>query len=129
MEFDEDFLKSVINESFVSPKVERRDSPGKGVGLFATETIFKDEIVSISGGVVIRSEDWKKYKNEFGDYAYNIEEDFMIMPLNPKDPSDDWRMNHCCDANCGLRGQIVFVAMKNIEPGEELLFDYAMTES
>lgn len=129
MEFDSLFLKKIQSESYVNPKVERKDSPGKGAGLFAKEDINKGEIVSISGGVIIHRDKWEEFRNSNGDYAYFIENDFLISPLNPQDPSDDWRMNHCCHANCGVKGQICFVAMRDIKKNEELTFDYAMTES
>ena len=37
-------------------------------------------------------------------------------------------LNHSCDPNLGLRGQIVFVSLRDIETDEELTFDYAMTD-
>lgn len=129
MDFNPEFLKKIHQESYVNPKVERRDADGKGIGLFARENIKKGEIVSISGGVIIHKTDWNELSKTFGDYAYYIENDFLIAPLNPDNPSDDWRMNHCCNANCGVRGQICFVALRDIEKEEELTFDYAMTES
>src|SRR5437016_14158311 len=36
--------------------------------------------------------------------------------------------NHSCDPNIGLRGEITFVAMRNIHAGEELTHDWAMTD-
>ena len=32
--------------------------------------------------------------------------------------------NHSCDANLGMRGEITFVAMRDIAAGEELTYDY-----
>ena len=37
-------------------------------------------------------------------------------------------LNHSCSPNVGVRGQISFVAMRNIKAGEELTLDYAMTD-
>ena len=37
-------------------------------------------------------------------------------------------LNHSCDPNLGLQGQIVFVASRDIEENEGLTFDYAMTD-
>ena len=34
-------------------------------------------------------------------------------------------LNHSCEPNVGIVGQIVFRAMRDIMPGEELTFDYA----
>jgi len=39
----------------------------------------------------------------------------------------DW-VNHCCKPNAGLRGQVTLVAMRDIEPGEEICYDYAMSD-
>ena len=36
--------------------------------------------------------------------------------------------NHSCDANLGMRGEITFVAMRDIRAGEELTHDWAMTD-
>ncbi|MGE0527480.1 MAG: SET domain-containing protein-lysine N-methyltransferase [Bdellovibrionales bacterium] len=37
-------------------------------------------------------------------------------------------LNHSCEPNLGLQGQIVYVALRDVQPGEELTFDYAMTD-
>lgn len=131
MIYSEKILSQTKSESYVSPKVECVLIEGKGKGLVAKEKISKGEIVSISGGLIFKKEDHKTELDDkgIGDYCYYIEENFLICPINPEDPSDDWRMNHCCEPNCGVRGQIVFVALKEIQVGEELTFDYAMTET
>src|SRR5690606_15741605 len=33
------------------------------------------------------------------------------------------------DPNCGIKGQVSLVAMRNIHPGEEICYDYAMTDA
>ena len=47
--------------------------------------------------------------------------------MPPFDPADF--VNHSCDPNCGIVGSILLVTMRDIEAGEELCFDYAMTDS
>ncbi len=37
-------------------------------------------------------------------------------------------INHCCNPNAGLSGQLALVALRDIAPGEEVCFDYAMTD-
>ena len=81
MKFDSEFLSKVQSESYVSPSVERRDTPGKGVGLFAVKSIKKNEIVSISGGIVLPTHTWETIKEGFGDYAYSIHDDFLIVRI------------------------------------------------
>jgi enoyl-CoA hydratase/carnithine racemase len=38
-------------------------------------------------------------------------------------------INHSCDPNVGFRGQVVYVAMRDIAAGEELCHDYSMERS
>jgi uncharacterized protein len=37
-------------------------------------------------------------------------------------------LNHSCEPNLGLQGQIVYVALRDIGFDEELTFDYAMND-
>ena len=37
--------------------------------------------------------------------------------------------NHSCDPNCGMHGEISFVAIRDIEVGEELTIDYAFIDN
>lgn len=37
-------------------------------------------------------------------------------------------INHSCEPNVGVSGQIMYVAMRRIKPGEELTLDYAMID-
>jgi len=37
-------------------------------------------------------------------------------------------LNHSCSPNVGVRGEITFVAMRDIKAGEELTIDYAMID-
>ncbi len=39
---------------------------------------------------------------------------------------DAFFFNHSCEPNAGIKGQIFLVAMRDIEPDEEVTFDYAM---
>ena len=43
--------------------------------------------------------------------------------------SIEWYLNHSCDGNCGFDDDGDFVAIRNIEPGEELTYDYGLAES
>lgn len=119
------------DEWYLNSKVKVATIKGKGKGLVAKELIKKNEIVSISGGRIMKIEDWQALREEKGyeDYAFQIEKDFVISPLNPAKPGADWYMNHCCEPNVGIKGQITFVALRDIKAGEELTYDYCMSET
>lgn len=129
MIYNKKILNEIKSESYVSPKVEKREIIGRGYGLFAKELILSGEIVSISGGIIITKLQFDELKSQGLDYAYQISDNFLICPLNPEDPSDDWRMNHCCEPNCGVSGNIMFLAIRDIQIDEELTYDYCTTES
>lgn len=57
--------------------------------------------------------------------AYQIDNDLYIYPLHPEGRF----MNHSCDPNAGLREDRRMVALREIFPGEEVLFDYSTTMS
>jgi hypothetical protein len=38
-------------------------------------------------------------------------------------------INHACEPNCGIRGDVVLVALRDIAVGEELAYDYAMSDA
>ena len=50
-----------------------------------------------------------------------------LVPTEPLEPTD--HVNHSCTPNCGFRGQVSLITMRKVEAGEELTFDYAMSDS
>ena len=56
-----------------------------------------------------------------------VAEDLFIAPTRPEDRHGAMLYtNHSCDPNIAIAGQIVFVAMREIAPGEELPHDWAI---
>ena len=116
--------------SYISPKARKGKKSGiHGRGLFAIKPIRKGEIVAIKGGHVLSREQFKKKRKIVGDSYIQIDDDFFLAPLT-KEEHDTVMMflNHSCDPNVGVKGQITYVAMRDIKPGEELTLDYAMID-
>ena len=113
--------------SYFSPKVEKRSSPIDGRGLFATTAVAKDEIVVVKGGYVFTTEQRDRIGQDLGPSEIQITETLFIGPTTPAEREGGMmHLNHSCEPNLGLQGQIVFVAMRDIAAGEELTVDYAM---
>jgi len=115
--------------SYRSRKTELRESEIHGRGLFATADISKDKIVAVKGGHVI---DRKTLREEvtprLGPVEIQIDEDLFIAPVT--DQGGELSIlysNHSCDPNLGMRGEITFVAMRDIRACEELTHGWAMT--
>ena len=58
-----------------------------------------------------------------------IEDSLYIAPRTAGEVEASMlHLNHSCDPNVGVRGQITFVAMREVSPGSELTIDYAMID-
>ncbi len=117
--------------SYRSPKTEVHESKIHGRGLFAKTGIAKSETVAIKGGHIVDRETLQRdISPKLGPVEIQIDHDLFIAPVT----SDERELsmlytNHSCDPNIGLRGEITFLAMRDILAGEELTHDWAMTDN
>jgi uncharacterized protein len=116
--------------SYLSAKTEVLESKIHGRGLFAIADIAKDEIVAVKGGhIVARKTLREKITPRLGPVEIQIDDDLFIAPVTDEERELSMLYsNHSCDANLGMRGEITFVAMRDIRAGEELTHDWAMTD-
>ena len=116
--------------SYRSPKTEVRESKIHGRGLFATADIAKDEIVAVKGGHIVDGETLRReITPRLGPVEIQIGDDLFIAPATREERELSMLYsNHSCDANLGMRGEITFVAMRDIRAGEELTHDWATTD-
>jgi len=117
------------NLSLISPKAEVKDSSIHGRGLFALEPIRKGEIVCIKGGHIFNRETLEDVAQSLGPAEIQVAENLFIGPLDEQEREGSMIFsNHSCEPNIGVKGQIVFVAMRDIDAGEELTHDWATTD-
>ena len=115
--------------SYRSPKTEVRESPIHGRGLFATADIAKGEVVLVKGGHIVTREQLRDITPALGPVEIQVGDGFYIAPVTPEEREASMLYsNHSCDANLGMRGEITFVAMRDISAGEELTHDWATTD-
>jgi hypothetical protein len=112
---------------FISPKLEARPRPGKGgFGVFAHQPIEAGELLVVWGGHVVTRGEFVELPAITQRYSIQVEEDLYLVADWPPEPADF--VNHSCEPNAGMSGQIALVAMRDIAPGEEVCFDYAMSD-
>jgi len=110
-----------------SKKTVVKQSKTEGRGLFAREPISAGEIVSVRGGHIVHRSEESQLSKPNGYWGYPISEDFVLAPLTEQEVEDTMMfLNHACEPNVGIQGQILFVAMRDIDKDEELCIDYAM---
>jgi hypothetical protein len=119
----------MLGLTYFSPKVEKRASLINGRGLFATAVIAKGEVVVVKGGYILTREQRDSIGEELGPSEIQITEGLFIGPTRPAEREGGMmHLNHSCEPNLGVQGQVVFVAIRDIVADEELTIDYAMTD-
>jgi SET domain-containing protein len=111
--------------SYLSPRTAVKPSAIAGRGLYAIAPIARGEIVSVKGGHLIDGVTRERNKVVINDADMQIADDLFIAPLTSEEfESVMMFLNHSCEPNVGVQGQIVFVALRDVAAGEELTVDY-----
>ncbi len=111
--------------SYLTPKAEVRPAGISGAGSFAVEPICEGEVLAAFGGWVADADRFSQLDLETQGISIQIDERlYLVSP----EATDGDRINHSCAPNGGMRGGAVVVAMRDIGVGEELSFDYAMSD-
>jgi len=114
--------------SYLSPKLQLQPCPEKGgFGLFAIDAIKEGELLTMWGGRVVTGSQLEELPVDTQTHGIQVDEDLYMVPVIHGDPSDYF--NHCCDPNAGMSSHASLVAMRDVAKGEEICFDYAMSDS
>lgn len=112
---------------YFSPKLTVRPKPEKGGhSVFAREAVAEGETLVVWGGRLVDGASLRALTTREQWHSLQVEEDLYLAPVGPPEPGD--YVCHSCEPNAGLRGQITLVALRDIGPGEEVCFDYAMSD-
>jgi len=112
----------------MSEKVEIRESTTHKKGMHAKKNIRKGEVVFIKGGHILKKD---QIYSSGPINSYHPIEDYYFIAAKHADEEEDIKLyiNHSCLPNCGLRGEITFVAIRDIEANEQLSIDYAFLDN
>ncbi len=116
-----------MDYNWLSPKAQARPAGEKGWGSYAVEPIMAGETVAAFGGAVVSLDVLHTFSDDRQSRSIQVDTDLYLVSGETPDAGD--MLNHSCEPNCGLLGQLLVVAMRDIEPGEELSFDYAMCDA
>ena len=114
--------------SWFSPKA-RKGAPSaiEGRGLFAVAPIAAGEVVAVKGGHIVSTATLRGLAPKLQETEIQLADDLHLVAL----VDDEYEsvmlfINHSCAPNIGVVGNIVFGAMRDIAPGEEIATDYAL---
>jgi hypothetical protein len=114
--------------SFSNPKVVLRSCSEKGgFGVFAGDYIQVGELIFAWGGEIVTEQQLADVPVKRSTHGLQVDDGIYLLPMMEDDMADC--VNHSCNPNAGMRGQISLVAMRDIQKEEEICFDYAMTDS
>jgi SET domain-containing protein len=103
-------------------KIRLKKTKKYGRGVFAKSIIRKGELIAAFDGPII-SGDYEHWTEDLYRHA------IQIGPNTWRDSNGLARfINHSCAPNCGIKRLTHVVAMQDIPKGEEITWDYEMTE-
>ncbi|CAG4884834.1 putative Histone-lysine N-methyltransferase [Georgfuchsia toluolica] len=119
-----------MSRSKTSSKIEVRQSGIHGKGVYATRRIRKDSaIIEYTGERVSEDEANERYQDNPSTYLFMVDDDTFIDGLSGGNEARF--INHSCEPNCVAYledDRVVIHALKNIQPGVELTYDYQLTD-
>lgn len=101
-------------------KFEIKESGSLGKGIFATSLIKHGEgVLQYTGPIISLEEALQKPNGKEGDTI----QIGLLEYIDPEEPG--LYTNHSCSPNAGIRDDRFLVALWDIQPGEEICFDYS----
>lgn len=102
-------------------KITVKKTPKRGKGVFAKKDIKRGEIILRRSGEVVCVDSIKDIPKHIQDHWFPVGKNKYILPKPPAK-----YVNHSCNPNAGIKNNKDLVAMRNIQKGEEITYDYSM---
>jgi hypothetical protein len=116
--------------TWITAKAEKgMPSSIQGRGAFARKPLEAGEVVMIKSGHVVDRHALEALPERLQNSEIGIAKGLHLVARSESEYEDVMLfLNHCCEPNVGVRGNVAFVAMRDIAAGEELTIDYAMID-
>lgn len=114
-------------ENFLAPSIVIRTVEGTGRAAFAERTLPRGTVVATFGGTTSDAAGLGRFDADRVSRSIQIDDDCFLVGPQLAEPGDF--LNHSCAPNCGMRNATQVATMRDVEAGEELTFDYAMTDT
>jgi uncharacterized protein len=118
-----------LRSSFVAEGIVSFDTKQYGRGLKTTRPFKKDEELLRFSGKEMSLAEFFTLPQELIAYPHQIDDNLMFGPTSVKDVGVAEFVNHSCNPNSGFFDEITLVAIRTIQPGEQITIDYAFSET
>lgn len=120
-----------LTQHYFSDKLEACSYADKGgYAVYAKEAIGKGELLAMWGGDIVNGKQLQAKSEEQRTHSIQVWDDlFQVSYRDGEEPAPADYFNHSCTPNAGLCSSISLEAMRDIGAGEEVCFDYAMSDS
>lgn len=122
-------------DTWISPKLEVRDSPVHGNGTFAVAAIETGELLEVWGQrweghpTVSYTADRDAVQRARADGRIVMQWDADLYSIETPGADPGYFINHSCDPNVWFRDSFSLIARRPIGAGDEVTLDYALMES
>ena len=121
------FSLVITVQNFLTPLAVPFGTPPHGFGSRAIAVIHAGTSVATFGGTALNHFVFAEYDAERRSRSIQVDTNLIFLGPPTREPGDS--INHSCEPNCGMRNATTIVAMRDIAIGEELTFDYAMSDA
>ena len=115
-----------MSVSYLTPKARPVAVAAAGRGSIAVEPIDAGEVIAAFGGRCITRDEFDLLP--VAQQVRSIQIEAMLFLAGPVEPEPADFINHSCAPNCGMSGSTVVVALRDIEVGEAITYDYATSD-
>lgn len=112
--------------SYLTPKARPTTVGALGHGSVAIEPIAAGETIAAFGGRCITRDELELLGESQQRRSIQIDDTLFLAGALEPEPADF--VNHSCDPNCGMSGSVLVVALRDIAVGDQLTYDYAMSD-
>jgi uncharacterized protein len=115
-----------MTTSWLTPWAEVRDAGHCGRGVFSTRDVAAGEVVAAFGGTVVDLDGFHALAPDRQVHSLQIAAHLFLVCPEAADPAD--LVNHSCEPNCGISGNVLLVTLADVAAGSQFTFDYAMCD-
>lgn len=128
MNFEGDFKLESFNFgrglNWVSPKLRVYRTEEAGLGVMSTSEIDANEVVVVYGGKIVTKDEFNELPVDLAYYYSQVGQDLLMGPPTVEDAGIAEMINHSCSPTIGFKGEITLVALRALEAGSSITFDY-----